>query len=107
MPAINVTTISSNFVKKGLYMTVSIREFKAHLSRYLAEARAGRPVEITSHRKVVARVTGVPEDAGPGLSRLIASGAATWEGGGKPRGDDIALKGPGTEVSALVLEQRG
>lgn len=88
-------------------MTVSIREFKAHLSRYLAEARAGRPVEITSHRKVVARVTGVPEDAGSGVARLIATGAATWEGGGKPRGDDIVLEDAGKALSALVLEQRG
>ncbi|MDZ7750607.1 MAG: type II toxin-antitoxin system prevent-host-death family antitoxin [Gammaproteobacteria bacterium] len=87
-------------------MTVSIREFKAHLSRYLAEARAGRPVEITSHRKVVARVTGVPEGASSGLARLIACGAATWEGG-KPRGDHIDLNDSGSEVSALVLEQRG
>lgn len=87
-------------------MPVSIREFKAHLSRYLAEARAGRPVEISSHRKVVARVTGVPEGAGSGLAHLVASGAATWEGG-KPRGDHIELDDSGGEVSALVLEQRG
>ena len=87
-------------------MVVSIREFKAHLSRYLAEARAGRPVEITSYRKVVARVTGVPPGADSGLAGLIASGAATWAGG-KPRGDDIELTGSGSEVSALVLAQRG
>lgn len=88
-------------------MAVSIREFKAHLSRYLAEARAGRPVEISSHRKVIARVTGVPEGGESGVARLVASGAATWEGGGKPRGDTIELEGRGSEVSALVLEQRG
>ena len=30
---------------------------KTHLSPYLAQARAGQPVEITWHRKVVARAT--------------------------------------------------
>jgi prevent-host-death family protein len=88
-------------------MTISIREFKAHLSRYLAEARAGRPLEVTSHRKVVARVIGVPEAATPGVSRLVASGAAVWESGGKPRGDSIELQEGGPSVSATVLEQRG
>jgi prevent-host-death family protein len=88
-------------------MPVSIREFKAQLSRYLAEARAGRPVEITSHRKVVARVTGVPEGAASGVARLVASGAATWESGGKPRGDAIETQKAGRSVSAIVLEQRG
>jgi prevent-host-death family protein len=88
-------------------MPVSIREFKAHLSRYLAEARAGRTVEITSHRKVVARVTGVPNGAAAGAARLVATGSATWESGGKPRGDEITLQDTGRTLSAIVLEQRG
>ena len=88
-------------------MQVSIREFKARLSHYLAEARAGRPVEITSHRKVIARVSGVPGATDAGIARLLASGSAHWEGGGKPAGDDIVLAEAGTPVSRLVGEQRG
>ncbi len=50
---------------------VPIREFKARLSHYLAKARASGVIEVTSHRKVVARVTGVPPDAGEGTARRV------------------------------------
>lgn len=84
----------------------SVREFKANLSRFLAEARAGRTLEITSHRKVVARVVGVPDDAEDGLARMVAAGEATWAGG-KPGGERIRLSSGGTSVSELVIEDRG
>jgi prevent-host-death family protein len=61
-------------------MQVSIRELKAHLSRYLAQARQGTALEITSHRRIVARVTGVPESGTSALGELIARGAAQWDG---------------------------
>ena len=35
-------------------MTVSIRELKARLSQYLAEARAGKVIRVTSHRTEIA-----------------------------------------------------
>ena len=54
---------------------VPIREFKARLSHYLAQATAQYGViEVTSHKKVVARVTGVPAKAPEGVAALIASG---------------------------------
>jgi prevent-host-death family protein len=87
-------------------MQVSIRDLKAHLSRYLAQARQGTTLEITSHRRVVARVTGVPESGTPALAALIARGAAQWDGL-KPQGARIALTPGGTPVSRLVLEDRG
>jgi prevent-host-death family protein len=87
-------------------MQVSIRELKAHFSHYLVQARKGMALEITSHRKVVARITGVPESASPVLGVLIASGAARW-GGGKPEGAHIALTPGGQSVSRMVLEDRG
>ena len=86
---------------------VPIREFKARLSYYLTQAGAGGGViEITSHRKVVARVIGVPSEAGEGIARLIATGAISW-GGGKPAGAAIRLSKGGRSVSELVLEDRG
>ena len=86
---------------------VPIREFRARLPHYLAQAAAGRGViEVTSHRRVVARVTGVPSDAGEGIARLIASGAASWHGG-KPAGAGIRLAMRGRSVSELVLDDRG
>ena len=86
---------------------VPIREFKARLSHYLAQAGAGHGViEITSHRKVVARVTGVPSEAGEGIARLVAMGAVSWRGG-KPSGAAIRLAKRGRGVSELALDDRG
>jgi prevent-host-death family protein len=87
-------------------LNIPIHEFKARLSRYLAAARAGRTIEITSHRKVVARVTGVPPAAGVGIARLIASGVAAW-GGGKPAGAEVRLAEGGRSLADLVREDRG
>ena len=87
-------------------MQVSIRDLKAHLSRYLAQASQGMTLEITSHRRLVARVTGVPKSATPVLGALIARGAAQWDGG-KPQGAHIALSHDGIPVSRMVLEDRG
>ena len=87
-------------------MRVSIRELKAHLSRYLSQAQAGQSFEITSHRKVVARITGVPATPNNGLARLLASGTATWAGG-KPAGAALRVSAKGTPVSRMVMEDRG
>lgn len=88
-------------------LQVPIREFKSRLSHYLEQARAGYEVlAITSHRKIVARVTGVHSDAGEGIAGLIASGAVSW-GGGKPAGAAIRLTKQSQSVSDLVLEDRG
>lgn len=84
---------------------VPIREFKARLSHYLAKA-ARAAIEVTSHKRVVARVTGVPPEAGEGIARLIASGAVSWNGG-KPAGAAIRLAKRGSSVSETVLEDRG
>jgi len=36
---------------------VSVRDLKTHLSEWLARAQAGEVVEVTSHRKPIARIT--------------------------------------------------
>lgn len=84
---------------------VPIREFKARLSHYLAKAAHGA-IEVTSHKKVVARVMGVPPEVGEGVARLIASGAVSWQGG-KPAGATIRLAKRGRSVSETVLIDRG
>ena len=89
-----------------LPLRLQVRDFKARLSHYLRRARAGETIEITSHRKVIARVTGVPSTESEGIARLVASGAAQW-GGGKPRGAEIRLTDVGPRVSDLVLQDRG
>ena len=69
-------------------------------------AQSGQLVELTSHRKVVARIIGVPSSASAGVSSLLAAGVATWQGG-KPIGASFSLQKQGKLVSALVLEDRG
>ena len=86
-------------------MRVSIRELRAHLSRYLAQAQKGQPLDITSHRKVVARIVGVPAAESAGVERLLASGSAQWIGG-KPVGAAILLSPVGRSMSEMVLEGR-
>lgn len=87
-------------------MQVSIREFKAHLSHYLAQAQSGQALDVTSHRKVVARIIGVPAPDSVGVARIVAGGAGQW-GGGKPVGAAIRLSPGGRSVSEMVLEDRG
>ncbi len=87
-------------------MPVSIRELKAHLSQYLAEARAGKVIRVTSHRKEIARITGVPDKQDDGLARLLTTGEARWRGG-KPAGARIRLSEQGEPLSRTVLRERG
>jgi prevent-host-death family protein len=87
-------------------MKVSMRELKSHLAFYIEQARAGQPVEVTSHRKVVARLSGVRAADDSAVSRLLASGAAVWQGG-KPAGAALKLKTKGMLVSQIGLDDRG
>lgn len=87
-------------------MQVSMREFKTHLSQYVGQAQSGQAIELTSHRKVVARLVGVLPTANAGVARLVATGAASWQGG-KPAGAALVLQAGGKLMSALVLEERG
>jgi len=87
-------------------MQVSIREFKAHLSSYLSQAQEGQLIDVTSHRKVVARIVGVPTPGSDGVTRLMVGGVAQW-GGGKPTGAAYQLSPVGRSVSEIVLEDRG
>jgi prevent-host-death family protein len=87
-------------------MQVSMQEFKSHLSHYVGQAQSGQLIELTSHRKVVARIVGVPSSASVGVSSLLAAGVVTWQGG-KPMGASLSLQKHGKLVSAMVQEDRG
>jgi prevent-host-death family protein len=86
-------------------MRVSVRDLKAHLSQYLSQAGNGELIEITSHRRVVARLSGVARAEHAGVARMLASGAAQWAGG-KPAGAAVRLTPRGRSVSDLLLEDR-
>ncbi len=86
-------------------MEVSMQEFKSHLAQYVGQAQADQVIELTSHRKVVARLIGVPLAASEGIAKLLASGRATWQGG-KPKGAQLQLSAQGKSMSDMVLEDR-
>lgn len=84
-----------------------MHELKSGLSRYIAQARAGESIEITSHDKSVARIVGIPPTDQRGVTRLLARGAAHW-GGGKPSPlPPVVLGSRGQLLSEMVLEDRG
>jgi antitoxin (DNA-binding transcriptional repressor) of toxin-antitoxin stability system len=87
-------------------MQVSMREFKTHLSQYVWQAQSGQSIELTSYRKVVARLVGVSANESAGMARLVAADKGGWQGG-KPVGADLKLKPGGKSLSAMVLEDRG
>lgn len=87
-------------------MEVSVREFKSHLSSYLARVRDGEELVVTSHKHPVARVIGLTASPHPGLAAMLASGQAEWHGG-KPAGARIKLVPQGKSLSDMVIEDRG
>jgi len=89
---------------------VSVRDLKTHLSSWLARAQAGEVVEVTSHRKPIARITAVksPEQgsADP-LQAAIEAGVVSWNGQKPVFPPPIKLKGQGKLISDIVIEDRG
>jgi prevent-host-death family protein len=88
-------------------MQIAIRELKATLSRVLSLAQGGEVIEVTSHRKPIARITGVPDTADKGLQALISSGAVSWAGG-RPTFKPVPLRASKAKsVSDMLVEDRG
>lgn len=87
-------------------MEVSVREFKSHLSSYLARVQDGEELVVTSHKHPVARVIGVPADVPAGIMRLLQTGQAEWHGG-KPSGGRTRPVISGKTMAEMVLEDRG
>jgi len=80
-------------------MQVSVRELKSNLSRYLREVKQGKIIEITRHRRLIARLCPAGEP------KMIANGLVTWDGG-KPKGGRVRPKISGKSVAERVLEDR-
>lgn len=99
-------------------MQVSIRELKANPTRAITLMQQGEPIQITSHRKVVAELVApgttaaasLPLTDEEGLQRLIDSGAIS-ERANKPFKLPIPILFPpfedGKTMSDLVIEMRG
>lgn len=88
-------------------MQIAIRELKASLSRVLSLAQYGEVIEVTSHRRPIARIIGIPAGGAAGLEALMTSGAVVW-GGGKPTPVPVSLTASGGKLmSQMVIEDRG
>lgn len=86
-------------------MQVSVRELKTHLSHYLQQTSGGKEIDITSHRKIIARLRGVASTASPGIQALLATDA-TWSGR-KPAGASLVASHTTQNLSDLILDMRG
>lgn len=89
---------------------VSVRAHKTHLSAWLARAQAGEVVEVTSHHRPIARITGPqashPAVASQSLQKAIEAGLISWSGQKPEFPPAVQLPGKGKPISAIVLEDR-
>lgn len=89
--------------------TLAVRDLKTHLSQWLARAQAGEVVEVTSHRRSIARITAVKPveavSANP-LQNAMDAGIVSWNGQKPVFPPPVRLGGAGKRVSEMVLEDR-
>jgi prevent-host-death family protein len=89
---------------------VSVRELKTHLSEWLSRVQAGEVVEVTSHRKPIARITAVksaePTATNP-LQKAIDAGLISWNGRNPEIPPPVKLNDGGPLMSDIVIEDRG
>ena len=97
-------------VPKVVASQVSVRDLKTHLSEWLARAQCGEVVEVTSHRKPIARITAVkpaaPAPTSP-LQKAIDAGLISWNGQNPVIPPPVKLNDGGPLMSDIVIEDRG
>ena len=89
---------------------VSVRDLKTHLSEWLGRVQGGEVVEVTSHRKPIARLTSIkqPDSRPPNpLQKAIDAGIISWNGQKPVFPPPLKLRGEGKLVSEIVMEDRG
>ena len=89
---------------------VSVRDLKTHLSEWLGRVQAGEVVEVTSHRKPIARITAVrqtePVSTNP-LQKATDIGIVSWNGQKPNLLPPVKLRGKGKLMSDIVIEDLG
>ncbi len=89
---------------------VSVRDLKTHLSEWLGRVQAGEVVEVTSHRKPIARITAVnpaESTSSSPLQKAIDAGLISWNGQKPNLPPPVKLRGKGKLLSEIVIEDRG
>ena len=106
----SVVTELESAVAEVVASQVSVRDLKTHLSEWLARAQAGEVVEVTSHRKPIARITAVKPAASAvitPLQRAIDAGVISWNGQKPVLPPPVKLNDGGPLMSDIVIEDRG
>jgi prevent-host-death family protein len=86
-------------------MEISIRELRAHLSKYLKLVGKGEQIVVTHRRNPIARLSGITPQEKSALGRLLAGGLITWNGR-KPAGGRLMPEIKGKTLAERVLEDR-
>jgi prevent-host-death family protein len=84
-------------------MEVGIRDFRNHLSKYLAAVAEGDELVVTDHGQAVARI--LPVEVPRPIDRLVAEGLVQ-PASGRPRSRPARRIKTKQPVSGLVADQR-
>lgn len=87
-------------------LTVGVRDFKAHLGYYLAKAKKGQIINVTSHGKSVARIFPPEITLEQRIKALQAAGIIAWSGQKLPRRKPVAINRGKKLASEIVVEMR-
>ena len=108
--AANVVAYVAPIVSEVVASQVSVRDLKTHLSEWLARAQSGEVVEVTSHRKPIARITALNPAASASsnpLQKAIDAGLISWNGKNPVIPPPVKLNDGGPLMSDIVIEDRG
>ena len=86
-------------------MEISVRELRAHLSRYLEMVSRGEAIVVTHRRNPVARLSAIGAAEKAAMGRLLAAGLVTWNGR-KPVGGRLMPEIKGKTAAERVIEDR-
>ncbi len=87
-------------------LTVGVRDFKARMSYYLAKARKGQIINVTSHGQSVARVFPPMITLQERVKALQEAGVIAWSGQKPPRRKPVAINRGKQLASEIVVEMR-
>ena len=88
-------------------LTIGIRDFKARMSYYLAKAKKGQIINVTSHGTSVARIFPPTITLEERVKALQEAGVIAWSGQKPPRRKPSVVNKSNKLVSDLVVEMRG
>lgn len=88
-------------------LRVGVRDLKARMSYYLAKAKKGQVINVTSHGKSVARIFPPEITLEQRIKALQEAGIIAWSGQKLPRRKPSLVNRSDKQVSDLVTEMRG